>query len=278
MGDERPRRERRVERAEILENERFEDGGFRIVLRAPWIASRIEPGQFINVYVSTLDHALILPRPFSVLETHPSDGTLQILGAAVGAGTALLRTAPPGTPLDLAGPLGTPFSPDSAARRWILVAGGVGLPPLHDLARRNPGRDIVLLYGARSASRLWGIDRTRAICKTVAVTEDGSAGERGRVTEPLARMLDGAGRDGTQIFACGPMGMLHAVARLARDRGVPAQIAVEQVMACGYAVCRGCGIEREPGTPGPRYAMVCESGPVFDAATIKLDALCARSS
>jgi dihydroorotate dehydrogenase electron transfer subunit len=220
-----------------------------------------EPGQFVMVRGDWGTHP-VLARAFSLVEAGAAGA---ILVRVVGQGTALLEAADAGDVLHVLGPQGRGFSSPTAQRRVVLVAGGIGVAPLIFMAERlaAEGRAPTFLYGARSARDLPLRDRVAAASTELSITtEDGSAGERGLIISPLARVF-GSGEP-VQIFACGPEGMLEAVARLAVTAGAPCEVALESPMACGMGTCKGCAVlaaDRE-------YRYVCSDGPVFESTEI----------
>ena len=251
-----------------------------------------EPGQFIQLLLVP-PATVLLPRPMSVASVERRDGVCRVgfLYAPVGAGTRLLAALEPGDPVEVLGPLGRGF-PINRPGKPVLIAGGRGVAPLlfvaqalaHPAAGHAPRR-CEFLFGARSADHLVGLDLARRELEGVGgrlhlSTDDGSRGLGGSVLDLLERVapsLEGA----LVIHACGPHGMLKAVASWALARAVPAHLAMESVMACGTGVCRGCPLPRslarrsafDPGsTPslwGNReYAMCCTEGPVFEASDL----------
>jgi len=148
----------------------------------------------------------------------------------------------------------------------VLVGGGVGIPPLvfwaSRLAALTVPMDLVALVGAATDDYLVGLEHfRRARALTRVATDDGSAGHHGRVTELLPPLLEGVR---ATVYACGPMPMLAAVARIAEEHAVPAELALEAPMACGVGACLGCTVPRRGGG----YARVCTDGPVFAATDI----------
>jgi dihydroorotate dehydrogenase electron transfer subunit len=219
-----------------------------------------EPGQFVMVRGDWGAHPT-LGRAFSLVESGEQGA---ILVRVVGEGTRLLAGARPGDRLFVLGPSGHGFDAEAAGDAPLLVAGGVGVAPLVFLAERLAARGgrPVFLYGARTAADLPLADRVAAAADLQLITEDGSRGERGLVTAPLARLLEQGHRG--PIRSCGPEPMLEAVARLAVKHGVPCQVALESPMACGMGTCKGCAVlaaDRE-------YRYVCSDGPVFEATEI----------
>ena len=234
--------------------------------------TQVAPGRFVMVR-GPWDADPTGPRAFSILDA-PAPDRVEILLKVYGRGTRRIAGMAEGTRVSLTAPLGRgfdPTTPDGPTR--LLVAGGVGLPPLHLLARRSAraglaGR-VEFFYGGRGADDLVLVESLEAagIAVTLA-TEDGSRGVRGRVTEPLAERLARARADGemVEVCACGPEGMLRAVRGLALEFGVGAQLCLEANMACGFGACLGCAIP----VHGPRpYRYCCTDGPVFDAREVR---------
>jgi dihydroorotate dehydrogenase electron transfer subunit len=195
-----------------------------------------------------------LARAFSVCRVRGE--RLGFLVDAIGPGTARLAELRSGAGLLLVGPLGIGFSPPDEATRPLLVAGGVGLAPLVILAEslREAGREPRLLAGFRSgahaeAASLVGSDTTLA-------TDDGSAGHHGIVTDLLAREIV----EDAAVYACGPPAMLEAVRRICSEWSVPAELALEEAMACGFGACFGCVVRTRSG-----YRRICVDGPVLKA-------------
>lgn len=229
------------------------------------------PGQFVMLGPPGSENPF-WRRAFSVASCR--DDELEIMVRVVGPGTAYWRQAPPDSPAALLGPLGNGFSLEAAEGRIALVAGGIGLPPLLLAAEAAAaaGRPADLFHGAASVDEILEPERCARIAaasggQLVITTDDGSAGEEGLVTDALERSL-GTTPYGL-ILACGPLPMLAAVARLSRQHGIPAQLAMEERMACGVGVCLGCIVPRAGGG----HARVCADGPVFGADELDWEAL-----
>lgn len=192
-------------------------------------------------------------------------GEAEFLLEDVGPGTRRLCELRPGEEVWLLGPLGRPFEAPEQARRALLVGGGVGIAPLailHDAlsAEHAAASAPVALLGFRDGARAAG---AALIAGAHLATDDGSQGRRALVTELLAEELD---RDGhAVVYACGPAPMLEGVRAMCAERGVPAQLALEAGMACGFGACFGCVVPRRGGG----YLRVCVDGPVIDAALIE---------
>jgi dihydroorotate dehydrogenase electron transfer subunit len=212
-----------------------------------------------------------LRRPFSILDVDPRQGTVRLFLKAVGAGSRALADLRPGEPAQCLGPLGTPFAAPPPGVEALMVAGGYGIAPFHLFSRellKAGGRGRVF-YGGRTAGDLQIRDLFAAIGMTVvAATDDGSEGHRGRVTEPLEAYL-GAHPGPFRAYACGPDAMLHAVARVAERRGIPAQVSLDPWMGCGIGTCLGCVVRMQSADEErPRYRCACTEGPVFDAREV----------
>lgn len=253
--------------AKISENRGL--GGGYYVLRLAGCASlaQAKPGQFVMIR-GAWGRDPLLPRAFSLLAVGPG-GTADILAKTVGRGTALLERSLPGAEIDVLGPLGSSFPEPQADTTDLLVAGGVGLPPLYMQAalaadRRQVARSE-MLYGGRGGEDLVLLQEMQAMgLGLFLTTEDGAVGTKGLVTRALEARLEHHRGKPVRVMGCGPNAMLWAVARLARDKDVPCFISLEEQMACGIGVCLGCAI---PARSRP-YRYVCSNGPVFDAADV----------
>ena len=219
------------------------------------------PGQFAMLAAAERwgggeDERPYLPRAFSIARRKP--GESQFLLEDVGPGTRRLCELGEGDQLWVLGPLGVGFRAPEAGRRAILVGGGVGIAPLALLQDRLQGDQTVLL-GFRDGARSAG----RELLRDAAVaSDDGSAGHHGPVTGLLLVELE---RDQhAVVYACGPAAMLEAVRAICAERGVPAQLALEAGMACGFGACFGCAVPRRAGG----YLRVCVDGPVIDAGEL----------
>ena len=265
--------------AEVLANTRLSSDYNVLALAAPSIAAIASPGQFVMLKPSAhLDP--LLRRPFSIFEhLRDADGTvvgLSVLNKRVGVGTAQLYDARPGDRVGVLGPLGRPFVPVHPPDDAWMVAGGVGLAPFATLAEAlaDRGTTMTLFYGARTAADLYYKDffADRG-AHLVLTTEDGSAGEGGRVTAPLERELRSVGADRRiTIYACGPTPMMRAVAALGAQYRRPVFVSLEPTMGCGMGGCYSCVVRVRRGE-GSHFVRSCLDGPVFDASAVVWDAL-----
>ena len=227
------------------------------------------PGQFAMVDVP--GHARpYLRRAYSVADADPEEGSVEFLVKTIGPGTAALEEMPEGSTVHLLGPLGNAFGFHGVAakERVAIVAGGIGAAPfpalLRTMARAGVAGDLYL--GGRSASELAIRERFDGIVpgETVLATDDGSLGEKGFVTEVLARRL-AAGARYVRLFACGPMPMFAALARVAAAAKLPSEFSTEAEMGCGFGACLGCVI---PGVDKP-FIVSCSEGPILAPEKVK---------
>ena len=256
----------------VLRNVDLGRGNWLLEFAAEGVAEEMRPAQFFMIGVPGSD--VLLRRPFSVCGLPGTfddgrPGAVQILYRVFGRGTALLASLGPGAVIQVLGPLGHGFTmPESRDARIVFVAGGIGSAPfpafLAELHRA--GRRATMIYGARTAGDLPLLDWFRERCEAVAVTtDDGSLGERGVVTGPLAELLRGPDRAKLHLYACGPSPMLKAVARAALDARATCDLSLEAPMACGFGVCLGCVVPTRREGDGVRYERVCVEGPVMRA-------------
>jgi len=228
-------------------------------IKTPDIAATAQPGQFITVRCEEL----ILRRPFSihqvVIESEAEQSGIALLFEVVGKGTLWLSQRQTGDEIDVLGPLGNSFGIESGSRNLLLVAGGIGIAPLVFLAQQASSQHhVTLMQGASTAARLYPILPLPDEVRFVSVTEDGSVGKKGMVTDVLPDFLDWA----DQIYACGPVDMYKAISLIADSRQLTAkkcQVSLELRMGCGIGGCYGCTINTKGG-----LKQVCRDGPVFE--------------
>jgi len=231
-----------------------------LTLRAPEIARRTIPGQFVMI-----ESGCLLRRPFSVFRA--AADTVAVAFDVIGGGTRWLATRALGDELALAGPLGTGFSID-AEGPTVAVGGGYGAAPLFMLAERvrSGGLAVHAILGAARAARVFGHDDAGAVFDSVEITtDDGSLGTKGLVTDVLADVVSRTGA--RRVVACGPMPMLEAVSTRCREQGLVCEVAVEEFMACGIGVCWTCVVPVASNGEA-HYLRSCTEGPVFDGSTV----------
>ncbi len=265
----------RQEKARILWNTLECSDYYRMGLQCGDGYREAGPGQFVMVRLPDSMNPL-LRRPFSLhrlVETKTRFGGIELLYKVVGTGTTKLSRLPAGETIDILGPLGNCFTIPETVHRAFVVAGGIGVAPMYFLTRSlgRKGVDLsacMVFIGGRSKGDLLcmndffsvGMDRIRI------ATEDGSFGEQDRITGPLGRAVADGKPD--IIYACGPLPMLKAAADIAAQHGIPCQVSVETMMACGMGACLGCAM---PSRENPdRFLHACTDGPVFAATALAL--------
>lgn len=269
--------------ATVISNAEVMPGANLMWLEAPYISAAAQPGQFVTVRCEDC----VLRRPFSVHQVRESQ--VALLFKVVGKGTGWLSERREGDMVDVLGPLGNGFSFESGAKRLLLVAGGIGIAPLVFVVQRVSSRkQVTLIRGASSSSQLYPFSSRHGRregggylpdeVRLVSVTEDGSMGKGGLVTDFLPEFLEWA----DQICACGPVDMYKAMTALRCHseeeergsnvvrRGLPGdsklkqcQISLEVRMGCGVGACYGCSIDTRKG-----MRRVCRDGPIFELEDI----------
>ena len=213
-----------------------------------WI---VRPGQFVNIALE----GRYLRRPISVCDYDAA--TLTLIYKVVGEGTAQMARMEPGGQLDLLTGLGNGFATDNDARRPLLVGGGVGVPPLYNLAKvlLAAGKPVQIVLGFNTAAEVFYAGEFRALgCSVTVATADGSAGVKGFVTDALA------GLDFDYFYACGPLPMLRALSQATACDG---QLSFEERMGCGFGACMGCSCKTLTGSK-----RICKEGPVMNTGEI----------
>lgn len=252
----------------VLSNELVADGIWRMLFESK-VARQLEPGQFMNFTVPG-DRAHILKVPLSFAQANAITRQVEILYAVVGEGTSRLTQMSLGDKSTLLGPCGKGWQLPAQAGRALLVAGGIGLPPIEAAARMlaAAGIGFDLVVGARTAPMLLK-DRAEGLaslggagCMVICCTDDGTAGRAGFTTEAMAELM--ADRSYAQAYTCGPTPMMAGVARLAAGRGLACQASLERMMGCGFGACACCNVALVSGG----YALCCQDGPVFDAKEV----------
>lgn len=257
----------------VIENMSVADGIWRMRCATP-VSALLRPGQFVNVHVPN-DASHILRVPLSFSRADKKNNVLELVYAVVGEGTRRLSEMREGDTSTMVGPCGNGWSLPKAEGRALLVAGGVGLPPILACARMlaDEGIGFDVIVGAQTSARhvepildelrslpmREGCDCTRTV---VLTTDDGTRGMRGFATTAMQDML--AERSYGSCYSCGPNVMMGGVANLARSRNIACQVSLERMMGCGFGACSCCNVE----LVGGGYALCCSDGPVFDASEV----------
>ena len=246
-----------------------------LTLTAPGIPELTRPGHFVALAVGGDNSGMLLRRAFSIHQVQDRGvygGTLDVVFAVHGKGTAWLSQLHRHDAVDVVGPLGRPFALPREPVSCVLVAGGYGSAPMFMLAEqlRARGCRVDVVLGASTEEKLFGVLDAKRMAATLTVTtEDGTLGERGRVTDVLPEVLRRV--DADVVYACGPMAMLKSVAKVAAEHGAHSQCAVEEAMACGVGVCMTCVLPVVGDDGVTRMLRSCVDGPVFRGDRVRWD-------
>ena len=248
--------------ASVISNDEVMPGVHLVWLESPQIASTAQPGQFAMVRCG---EETLLRRPLSIHQL--ADGIkLAFLFNVVGKGTHWLAQCQVGDNIDLLGPLGNGYSIHPESHKLLLLAGGIGIAPLCFLAQAalHQGCSVRLLLGASTANQLYPRRLLPPKAELIIITEDGTAGKKGMITDLLTDFVDWA----DQIFACGPLSMYQTMVIQKLLKAKSAKVSLEVRMGCGRGVCYGCTVKTKGG-----LKQVCKDGPVFNLDDILWDEL-----
>lgn len=250
------------ELATVLSQESIAAGIYSLVLKVSF-AEDVIPGQFVSLY--SRDASRLLPRPISICESSPEEGTIRLVYRIAGAGTSEFSKLIAGEKIEVLGPLGNGFPvKEYAESRVLLVGGGIGIPPLLSCARKLT--DKTFAVGYRSETYL--LEDLESEATVHVATEDGSLGTPGNVLDAIK--ADGVKAD--VIFSCGPKPMLRALKAYAAEVGIPCYVSMEERMACGIGACLAC-VCKTTGIDGHSHVhntRICKDGPVFLAEEVDL--------
>ncbi len=269
-------REKMTENAKVLAQRALADHIYDLTLEAPQIAAASSAGQFVSVY--THNPAKLLPRPISLCGIDRAAGRLRLVYRVTGekAGTAEFSRLAPGDTVRLLGPLGNGFTV-LPKKRAFLVGGGIGVPPMLQLAKdirsgtaqglSGEPCEMHIFMGYRDASAFL-LDEFRQQADCFAATEDGSVGTKGNVINAIEE----SGCQADVIYACGPTPMLRALKSYAAEHDMRCFVSMEERMACGIGACLACvcGSEEKDAHTNVNNRRVCREGPVFDAREVIL--------
>ena len=254
----------------ILSKTQLSADVFQMQLDAPLIARERQAGQFIIIQ---LDNDFSERIPLTIADADSTTGSITIIFQAVGATTRKLSRLEPGQQVaNLLGPLG---QPTHIAKRGhvVCVGGGIGVAPLHPIAQalKAAGNKVTIITGARNQDLLILQDRMAAIAdELIVVTDDGSAGRKGLVTEPLKELCAGPQKPDL-VVAIGPPIMMKFCAETTRPFGVHTMVSLNTIMVDGTGMCGGCRV-----TVGGETRFVCVDGPEFDGHLVDFDNMMLR--
>lgn len=247
--------------AKVRNQEKLASDIYSLILYVPEIAEKAKAGQFVSVY--SKDGSNLLPRPISLCEIDHEEGTIRLVYRVVGKGTTEFSGLKEGDTIDVMGPLGNGFTLKD--KRAILIGGGIGIPPMLELAKQlNCEKNIVL--GFRDETFL--LDDLEPRGEVYIASEDGKHGVKGNVLDAIREYEI----TGDIIYACGPTPMLRAIKEYALENGIEAQISLEEKMACGIGACLACvckskDVDHHTNVNNKR---ICKDGPVFDAQEVEI--------
>jgi ferredoxin--NADP+ reductase len=240
-----------------------------IVVKAPLVAGRVRPGQFVIVRINEAGERI----PLTVADSNPGDGTITLIFQQVGKSTMQMGQLAVGDAFEnVVGPLGRPTEIQNYGR-VVLVGGGVGIAPLYPIARalKAAGNTVFSIIGARSKELLFWEERMRACSdRLIVCTDDGSYCRRGLVTEPLTELLE-TESEFARAWAIGPAIMMKCVAEATRPYRLPTLVSLNTIMIDGTGMCGGCRVVLDDGAQ-----FVCVDGPEFDAHRIDWNNLLER--
>ncbi len=243
----------------IVSNDNLVDNIYEMIVECPEIVAETKPGQFVNMYCR--HQGRLLPRPISVCEIDKESGRLHLVYAILGAGTAEFATFSAGETIEVMGPYGNGFDLSHEGDDHLIVGGGVGTPPMVELAKQLKGKKTIVV-GFRTNPYL--VERLKQYGDVYVATDDGSVGYKGHVVA----LMEEKGLSG-KIYACGPTPMLKGLQAFAKVNALEAHLSLEERMGCGFGGCVGCVTKVKADTEaGYTYKKVCKDGPVFDAKEV----------
>ena len=259
----------------IISKRQLSDNVFQMELEAPLIANERKPGQFI---ILMIDEKLGERIPLTIADADKEKGTITIIFQTVGATTLKLAKMNAGDKLAaLLGPLGRPTDLRGAngtkPGRVVCVGGGIGVAPMHPIAQalKALGNEVTIIMGARNKDLFVMEDEMRKIAgdKLILMTDDGSSGRKGLVTEPLKELCEAGAVD--EVIAIGPPIMMKFCALTTKPYNVKTVVSLNTIMIDGTGMCGGCRV-----AVGGETKFVCVDGPEFDAHQVDWDLMLKR--
>jgi len=250
------------EKAKVINQQSLAEGVYSMVLSTK-AAEYAIPGQFISIFSN--NGSKLLPRPISICEIDKNAGTLRVVYRVVGEGTTEFSKLTAGDEIEVMGPLGNgfPLEGDKA----IVVGGGIGVPPMLELAKQLPGT-VTAVMGYRNDDMFLTEEFTDVASELIIATDDGSVGVHGTVVDAMKENELNA----DVIYACGPKPMLRGVAEYAKEHGIKCYVSMEERMACGVGACLGCVCQstEKDDHSHVNNKRVCKDGPVFLSTEVVL--------
>ena len=251
--------------AAVAGQEKLAEGVYSMWIDTEPVAAQAKAGQFVSLYSG--DGAKLLPRPISICETDKEKGRIRLVYRVAGAGTEEFSRYQEGDTVDILGPLGNGFPLEGmAGKKAFLIGGGIGIPPMLQLAKELDCENQAVL-GYRD-KELFLKEEFESYASVYVATEDGSAGTKGNVIDAIREN----GLKADVIFACGPTPMLRAIKAYALERGIPCYLSLEEKMACDIGACLACVCQSKEVDPHSNVhnKRICKDGPVFKAEEVEL--------
>lgn len=248
---------------------------YQILISVGELVSQCKPGNFVAISVGGPNSKMVLRRAFAISRTTTSPqygGAIELIVAPFGNGSSWLCGLAEGEQIDITLPLGTAFGIPTTNVNALLIGGGYGSAPLFGLAEvlKERGCRVDMLLGASTGAKIYApLEGKRSVNSLRIFTEDGSMGETGRITSPIAQLVSELQID--VIYSCGPMAMLKAISDILSGGDVVHQCAVEEAMACGIGICMTCVLPVKGENGKISNLRSCIDGPVMDGAAIEWD-------
>jgi len=253
---------------EIISNDRITDGIYSMWILCD-MCPDVVPGQFVGLYPK--DSSTLLPRPISICEADAARQAIRLVYRVVGKGTGEFADLSAKDKIDVIGILGNGYDLKTAddKKAVTLMAGGIGIPPMLELAKRLKlnGHQVSAVLGYRDSDNFLSKEFAKYADIYIA-TDDGSVGYHGNVVAAL----EGYKLNPDIIYACGPMPMLKGIKAYSASAGIPAYISLEERMACGVGACLGCVCKtvKTDSHSHVNNARICTDGPVFNSEDVDI--------
>lgn len=255
------------EQAVVVSQEQLADGIFSMWIQTK-AAETAKPGQFISMY--TNDGSKLLPRPISICEIDAVNGWLRVVYRVTGenTGTEQFSKLEAGDTIPVVGPLGNGFPYEKAAgKKVFLMGGGIGVPPILELAKQMECEKKQIVVGYRDAQTFLK-EEFEQNGEVYISTEDGSVGTKGNVMDAIRENA----LDADMIYACGPTPMLRAIKAYAEENNIECYISLEERMACGIGACLACVCKSKEKDhhSNVNNKRICKDGPVFLSTEVEI--------
>lgn len=252
----------------VIRQKEIGDGIFSMWIQTEKIGKEAKPGQFVSLY--SKDGSKLLPRPISLCEIDRENSRLRLVYRVTGAktGTEEFSRLKAGDTIPVIGPLGNGFPVEKAeGKRAFLMGGGIGVPPILELAKQMQCEKKQIVVGYRNAQTFLK-EEFEAVGELYISTEDGSVGTKGNVMDAIREQKLKA----DIIYACGPTPMLRAIKQYAEENGIECYISLEERMACGIGACLACVCKskEKDAHSNVNNKRICKDGPVFLSTEVEI--------